>query len=139
MAKDSSDFVNREISWLYFNERVLQEAMDEGNPVIERIKFLGIYSNNRDEFFRVRVATINRVLKLYKKQHLPTKKYEDILNQIQAIVGMQEEKYTHTYDVLKTELSKHHIHIINETQLMKNKAILLRNIIMKKSGLIFFR
>ena len=58
---------NRELSWLSFNERVLQEAMDEKNPLIERVRFLGIFSNNRDEFFRVRVASVRRMLQLGKK------------------------------------------------------------------------
>ena len=54
--------INRELSWLSFNERVLQEAMDGQTPIVERIRFLGIYSNNQDEFFRVRVATIKRMI-----------------------------------------------------------------------------
>lgn len=117
MAKDASDFVNREISWLYFNERVLQEAYDDGNPLIERIKFLGIYSNNRDEFFRVRVATMKRMLKIHRKQNLSGQKYDDILSQIHAIVSMQEEKFNQTYAVLKEELAKNDIFIVNEEQL----------------------
>ena len=60
-------YINREISWLSFNERVLQEAADKTTPLIERLKFLGIFSNNRDEFYRVRVATIKRLAKLGKK------------------------------------------------------------------------
>ena len=59
--------VNRDISWLSFNARVLQEAEDKSVPLLERIRFLGIFSNNRDEFFRVRVATIRRMLKWGKK------------------------------------------------------------------------
>jgi len=57
----NTDYVNRELSWLSFNERVLQEAIDERNPLIERFRFLGIFSNNLDEFFRVRIATLRRM------------------------------------------------------------------------------
>ena len=55
------EFKNRELSWLEFNERVLQEASDKSVPIIERIRFIGIFSNNLDEFFKVRYATIKRI------------------------------------------------------------------------------
>jgi len=67
MEKIKEIYVNREISWLSFNERVLQEAADATTPLIERIKFLGIFSSNLDEFFRVRVATLTRMVKARKK------------------------------------------------------------------------
>jgi polyphosphate kinase len=60
-------YQNRELSWLAFNERVLQEAANEQVPLVERMKYLGIFSNNLDEFFRVRVATIRRMISLEKK------------------------------------------------------------------------
>ena len=78
------EFKNRELSWLEFNERVLQEACDRTAPIIERIRFIGIFSNNLDEFFKVRYATIKRIAvspqknkKLYKG--LTAK---DLLNEI---------------------------------------------------------
>ena len=60
--QETQVYINRDISWLYFNQRVLQEAIDKSTPLIERIKFLGIFSNNLDEFFRVRVAVLNRLV-----------------------------------------------------------------------------
>ena len=67
MRHKNLKIVNRDISWLSFNARVLQEATDPTVPLIERIRFVGIFSRNRDEFFRVRVATLQKMLKLGKQ------------------------------------------------------------------------
>ena len=69
---ESSHYIERDVSWMYFNHRILQEAEKESVPLLERLSFLGIYSNNLDEFFRVRVASLNRILEsgtLKKKEH----------------------------------------------------------------------
>lgn len=110
--------VNREISWLHFNERVLQEAMDENNPVIERLKFLGIYSNNRDEYFRVRVATIKRMVQVQKKKEKkPRLSAQSLLNQILSLVEDQEKKFNKTFALIVKELKKNNIVFIDENQL----------------------
>ncbi len=111
-------FVNRELSWLSFNERVLQEASDSTVPLVERMKFLGIYSNNMDEFFKVRVATIKRMLDLKidsKKMLGETPK--KLMHQVQnKVLGLQAKSQQTYLDIL-VELERKKIYIVNETQL----------------------
>jgi polyphosphate kinase len=109
--------IHREISWLHFNDRVLQEARDETTPLIERLKFLGIFSNNRDEFFRVRVATLTRMLNVEKLDYRIKSSPNDILNQIFEIVADQEKVFTDTYAEIVEKLKGRNIFIINENQL----------------------
>ena len=119
----STKIINREISWLSFNERVLQEAADPHVPLIERIRFLGIFSNNLDEFFKVRVATIKRMIDIENKTG---KLYEEnpkqLLNQIQQIVITQQKISQNTYKEIQKELGKERIILINETELTRKKA-----------------
>lgn len=118
MNKQSIVLINRELSWLSFNERVLQEAQDKTVPLIERIKFLGIFSNNRDEFFRVRVATLSRVLRHQKKaEEIIGENPVRLLNKIQKTVIDQQIKFETVYSSLLKELEQNNIFIINEKQL----------------------
>lgn len=68
-AKKKCPYVERDISWMYFNQRILLEAARPEVPLLERLTFLGIYSNNLDEFFRVRVATLNRIIEYADKEY----------------------------------------------------------------------
>jgi polyphosphate kinase len=110
--------INREISWLSFNARVLQEAADKSVPLIERLRFLAIFSSNLDEFYRVRVATINRLTTLVDKVkeelgYNPKK----LLNQIKNIVVKQERKFNDLYEEIIRELAANKIYLLNEVQL----------------------
>jgi len=126
MKNNNSLFINREISWLHFNGRVLQEAVDKANPLIERLKFLGIFSNNRDEFFRVRVGTINRMLNVKKLDYKVKFDPKVVLSEINKIVIQQEEDFTNAYWEIVAELKKDGIFIINEKQLSKQQALFVK-------------
>lgn len=126
-SKKKIPVVNRDISWLSFNARVLQEAEDKNVPLLERIRFLGIYSNNRDEFFRVRVATIRRMTKLGKKaKDLLGTDPDDLLEEIQKVIIRQQEKFEIIYQALLKEMERENISIINEKQLNAEEGKFVR-------------
>ncbi|MCJ0743270.1 polyphosphate kinase 1 [Pedobacter montanisoli] len=129
MAKQKLPFLNREISWLYFNERVLQEAADETVPLIERIRFLAIFSSNLEEFYRVRVATLSRLVNLNDKaKALLGFNPKKVLNEIKNIVVKHERKFEHLFQAtLMTELAQNKIFILNNTQLNVTRGEFVRS------------
>lgn len=115
----SFPIINRDLSWLSFNERVLQEAEDESVPLIERIRFLGIFSNNLDEFFRIRVAANKRLVeaKIKSIEHEEDSPKE-ILKKINKKTIQLQQHFEEVYQTLFKELEKEHIFFINEKNIL---------------------
>ncbi len=120
--KSTKETIVRDLSWLAFNARVLQEAKDPSNHIYDRLRFLGIFSNNMDEFFRVRVAALNKMVRFGKaaKMHLETNP-DKILRKIQLTVLNQQNEFDHTYSDIIKELEKKNIFIKNEHQLTEKQ------------------
>ncbi|MFV0328751.1 MAG: polyphosphate kinase 1 [Dysgonomonas sp.] len=115
---------NRELSWLTFNERVLQEAQDKSVPLMQRLRFLGIFSNNQDEFIKVRIANIVRLSQIKgKKIPLFTGNYtaKELLPLINSQVSEGQKKFVQTYTDVLSEMESHGIFVINEKQLNKKQ------------------
>ncbi|PWH82271.1 polyphosphate kinase 1 [Algibacter marinivivus] len=115
----NNSYINREISWLQFNARVLQEAADETVPLIERLRFLGIFSNNLDEFFKVRYATVKRIVEAGKggKSELGGIKAQELLEIITQIVIKQQSESVEILKLIDKKLNQENIYIIDETQI----------------------
>jgi len=129
----SKTYIPKEISWLSFNERVLQEAENKDIPLIERFKFMGIYSNNLDEYFRVRVATLRRI-SLFgpKSKNILGYNPKATLKKIQETVLAQNTKFEKNYTKLLKELESHKIYIINEKQLSTEQSEFVQKYFIKE-------
>ncbi len=129
MEEIKNRYINREISWLQFNERVLQEAADNTVPLIERLRFLGIFSNNLDEFFKVRYATVKRIALSGKKgkSALGGTNANDLLEEITKIVIKLQTKSLKILNEIGEELKKENIFIINEKEVSPSQSEFIRD------------
>lgn len=117
--KKENTLIPRDISWLSFNARVLQEANDLTVPLIQRIHFLGIFSNNMDEFFRVRVAALRRMVELKGKNtnfHFEINP-QKILDEIQQIVLHQQNEFDRIWNSIQRDMAKENVFLVDETNL----------------------
>ncbi|WP_437886963.1 polyphosphate kinase 1 [Phytobacter sp. V91] len=121
-------YLEKELSWLCFNERVLQEAADKSNPLIERMRFLGIYSNNLDEFYKVRFAELKRRIIISEEQGQGTNtQSRHLLGKIQTRVLKADQEFDSLYNDLLLEMARNQIFLINERQLSVNQQTWLRH------------
>lgn len=114
----SSRYVERDISWMYFNQRILLEAAKKNVPLLERLSFLGIYSNNLDEFFRVRVATLSRIIECEDKEvRKERENAEHIFKRINKLNAAYTLQFEETFHGIVKDLEAQGIYLVNERQL----------------------
>ncbi|WP_063657111.1 polyphosphate kinase 1 [Candidatus Arsenophonus triatominarum] len=118
-------YTEKEISWLSFNERVLQEAADKRNPLIERMRFLGIYSNNLEEFYKIRFADVKRRI-LINEERGTASSSRQLLKRIENKVAKLDQEFDSLYNELLLEMARNQIFLINERQISPNQQIWLR-------------
>ncbi|MFM2589058.1 polyphosphate kinase 1 [Vibrio sp. TBV020] len=124
-------YIEKELSWLSFNERVLQEAADKGVPIIERIRFLGIFSNNLDEFYKVRFADVKRrILINQERGHNDNSKH--LLTKMQTKALKLNERFDELYSELIRDMARHRIFLVNEHQLSPSQHKWIKKYFRKK-------
>ena len=127
-------YIDREKSWLAFNARVLQEAADEKVPLLDRLRFLGIFSNNLDEFFRVRYAAVRRLSLAGQtgEKLLGGISSQQLLKDITEIVIEQQSESLRILSVIEQELQQENIYIINETEISKEQENFIKDFFIQK-------
>ncbi|NDE29382.1 MAG: polyphosphate kinase 1 [Flavobacteriia bacterium] len=127
-------FINRELSWLDFNARVLQEAADTKVPLLERLRFIGIFSNNLDEFFQVRYATVQRIVQSQKsgKRVFGGQDASELLTLITKKVIDQQKESAQILEKIEKELKKENIHIVNEHEVLEEHEAFLKEYFIQK-------
>ncbi|MBX2828191.1 MAG: polyphosphate kinase 1 [Flavobacteriaceae bacterium] len=132
--KTENRYLNRELSWLQFNARVLQEGEDPTVPLIERLRFLGIFSNNLDEFFKVRYATIKRIVEAGKggRSELGGISATELLEEITQTVIKQQAHSLRILKDIQDELEKENIYIIDETQISDSQREFISDYFIRK-------
>ena len=125
--KDDMPYLERDVSWMYFNRRILQEATRKHIPLLERFSFLGIYSNNLDEFFRVRVATQSRIAECRDKSALAeSEKATKIIKQINKLNSQYSEEYEHSVKMVTEELRQEGIYLVKDTEVTDEQLQFIR-------------
>jgi polyphosphate kinase len=129
MPLQTNVYYPRELSWLSFNQRVLQEAADRKNPIIERIRFLGIYSNNMDEFYRVRVAEVKRKIYIHLNEGETNQAERTtlLMEQIQEkVLGMTDD-FDRVHGEIVRRMARYNIFLIGQDDLNEYQTIWLKN------------
>ena len=121
-------YVDRDVSWMYFNHRILQEAEKTSVPLLERLSFLGIYSNNLDEFFRVRVASLNRIADNDNLPERHRKAIKKSLKTINRLNGQYSAEYSRAIRTVFSCLEEHHVRLLKETQLNDEQKSFIRHL-----------
>lgn len=123
--KPELPWMEKELSWLSFNERVLQEAANPNVPIIQRVRYLGIFSNNLDEFFRVRVAEVRRMAAIATPS--VQEKYSQLLEEIKQHVLKSQRRFERIYQDSLKELRRRKIYLVNEQKLDETQTQYVRN------------
>ncbi len=134
----SEIYVDRDLSWMYFNHRILQEAIKKQVPLLDRLSFLGIYSNNLDEFFRVRMATLNRIAECEDKSlRFEREHAQHLIKQINKLNNQYSKEYEHAIHEVTCQLGEENIYLLKEDELNEYQQEYVRQFYRQKlSGFV---